>query len=56
MRQLDMVTMRAMVDNLGKSAAVVLHDVNFAAAHADHIIAMQAGGGACRRLDVVQPL
>lgn len=35
--------LRAMVDDLGKTVAVVLHDVNFAAAHADHIIAMRDG-------------
>lgn len=35
--------LRAMVDDLGKTVAVVLHDVNFAAAHADHIIALRDG-------------
>lgn len=30
-------------DEMGKTVVVVLHDLNFAARHADHIIAMQAG-------------
>jgi iron complex transport system ATP-binding protein len=35
--------LRRLVDELGKTVVVVLHDVNFAAAHADHIVAMRGG-------------
>lgn len=35
--------LRRAVDDLGKSVAVVLHDINFAAAYADRIVAMKAG-------------
>ena len=35
--------LRGLVDDLGKSVTVVLHDVNFAAAHADHIVALRDG-------------
>lgn len=38
MRQL-----RRLVSELGRTVVLVLHDVNFAAAHADHIIAMKNG-------------
>ncbi|MDR6265770.1 ATP-binding cassette domain-containing protein [Roseobacter sp. N2S] len=35
--------LRQAASDLGKTVVVVLHDLNFAARHADHIIAMQAG-------------
>lgn len=35
--------LRSLVTDLGKTVAVVLHDINFAAAHADHIIALKGG-------------
>ena len=35
--------LRHAASELGKTVVVVLHDLNFAARHADHIIAMQAG-------------
>lgn len=35
--------LRALVTDLGKTVVVVLHDVNFAAAHADHIVALRDG-------------
>lgn len=35
--------LRRLVDELGKTVVVVLHDINFAAAHADHIVAVRAG-------------
>jgi len=35
--------LRSLVTDLGKTVAVVLHDVNFAAAHADHIVALRDG-------------
>lgn len=35
--------LRSLVDDLGKTVVVVLHDVNFAAAHADHIVALREG-------------
>lgn len=35
--------LRSLVTDLGKTVAVVLHDINFAAAHADWIIAMRDG-------------
>jgi iron complex transport system ATP-binding protein len=35
--------LRSLVDELGKTVTVVLHDVNFAAAHADHIVALRDG-------------
>lgn len=35
--------LRSLVDDHGKTVALVLHDVNFAAAHADHIIALRDG-------------
>ena len=38
MRQL-----RSLVTGLGRTVVVVLHDVNFAAAHADHIVALREG-------------
>lgn len=38
-----MQTIRKMADELGKTIMVVLHDINFAAAYADNIIAMKNG-------------
>lgn len=38
-----MKTMRGMVDDLGKTVITVIHDINFAAAYADNIIAMKEG-------------
>lgn len=38
-----METIRQLADELGKTILVVLHDVNFASAYADHIIAMKDG-------------
>lgn len=38
-----MHAMRTMVTELGKTVVVVLHDVNFAAAHADQIVALKEG-------------
>ena len=35
--------LRRAADELGKSVVVVLHDLNFAAAYADHIVAMRNG-------------
>ena len=35
--------LRALVDERGKTVVVVLHDINFAAAHADHVVAMRDG-------------
>ena len=38
-----MQTIRNMADELGKTILVVLHDINFAAAYSDNIIAMKDG-------------
>ena len=38
-----MKIVKKLVDELGKSIVVVLHDINFASAYADHIIAMKDG-------------
>lgn len=38
-----MKTIRQLVDDLGKTVITVIHDVNFAAAYADNIIAMKDG-------------
>lgn len=38
-----MKTIRELADGLGKTILIVLHDVNFASAYADNIIAMKAG-------------
>lgn len=38
-----MKRLRAAVDELGKTVVVVLHDINFAAAYADRILAMRDG-------------
>lgn len=35
--------LRSLVSELDKTVALVLHDINFAAAHADHIVAMRGG-------------
>ncbi|MCL2865702.1 MAG: ATP-binding cassette domain-containing protein [Lachnospiraceae bacterium] len=38
-----MKTIRMMVDELGKTVIVVLHDINFAAAYANYVVAMKDG-------------
>lgn len=38
-----MKLLRRMADELGKTVVVVLHDINFASCHADHIVAMRGG-------------
>jgi len=38
-----MKIVRQLVDELGKTVVVVLHDINFACAYADHIVAMKNG-------------
>lgn len=38
-----MKTLRRMVDELGKTIVVVIHDINFVASYADYIIAMKDG-------------
>ena len=35
--------LRRAVDELGKTVVLVLHDINFASCHSDHIIAMRDG-------------
>jgi iron complex transport system ATP-binding protein len=35
--------LRALVDERGKTVVLVIHDINFAAAHADHIVALKQG-------------
>jgi len=35
--------LRALVERFGKTVVIVIHDINFAAAHADHIVAMKHG-------------
>ena len=52
-----MKIIKTMVEDLNKTIVVVLHDINFAAAYADHIIAMKDGeihyeGSPC---DVITP-
>lgn len=37
------VDVRRMVEDLGKTVVVVLHDINFAARYSDHIVAMRDG-------------
>jgi len=46
-----------MVDELGKTVIVVLHDINFAAAYAGHIVAMKDGQihGEGRPSDIITP-
>lgn len=38
-----MKTLRRLVDELGKTVYVVIHDINFVSCYADHIIAMKNG-------------
>jgi iron complex transport system ATP-binding protein len=38
-----MKIVKKLVTDLGKTIVVVLHDINFASAYADHIIAMKDG-------------
>lgn len=38
-----MKIIRELVDNLGKTVVMVLHDINFASCYSDRIIAMQDG-------------
>ncbi|MDH6363827.1 iron complex transport system ATP-binding protein [Enterococcus sp. PF1-24] len=38
-----MQTLRRLVDELGKTIIIVLHDINFAASYADEIVAMKKG-------------
>ncbi|OBX03174.1 iron ABC transporter ATP-binding protein [Gallibacterium genomosp. 3] len=38
-----MQVLRKLVENLGKTVVIVIHDINFASCYADHIIAMQQG-------------
>lgn len=40
---LVMKTLRRLVDELGKTIVIVLHDINFAAQYSDDIIAMKSG-------------
>ena len=52
-----MKTLRKMVDDLGKTIVLVLHDINFASFYSDYIIAMKGGkvlheGPTC---DMIQP-
>ena len=35
--------LRRAADELGKTVVIVLHDLNFASAYADHIVAMRQG-------------
>ena len=52
-----MKTLRKMVDDLGKTIVLVLHDINFASCYSDYIIAMKGGkvlreGPTC---DIIRP-
>lgn len=38
-----MANLRQAVDDYGKTILVVLHDINYAARYADHVVAMQHG-------------
>jgi iron complex transport system ATP-binding protein len=38
-----MKTLRRLVDELGKTIVIVLHDINFASCYSDHIVAMKNG-------------
>lgn len=40
---LVMKTLRRLVDELGKTVIIVIHEINFAAQYSDHIIAMKSG-------------
>ena len=49
--------LRRIVDELGKTVVVVLHDINFASCYADRIVAMKCGRVACQGspADVMRP-
>lgn len=38
-----MKILRSLVDNLGKTVVIVIHDINFASCYSDHIVAMSQG-------------
>ncbi|WIV13406.1 ABC transporter ATP-binding protein [Proteiniborus sp. MB09-C3] len=38
-----MKTLRRLVDELGKTVAIVIHDINFASCYSDHIVALNNG-------------
>ncbi|MFC0323259.1 ABC transporter ATP-binding protein [Gallibacterium melopsittaci] len=38
-----MQVLRQLVENLGKTVVIVIHDINFASCYADYIVAMQQG-------------
>ncbi|OBX08805.1 iron ABC transporter ATP-binding protein [Gallibacterium salpingitidis] len=38
-----MKVLRKLVENLGKTVVIVIHDINFASCYADYIVAMQQG-------------
>ena len=38
-----MKTLRSLVDELGKTVVIVIHDINFASCHSDYIVAMNSG-------------
>ncbi|WP_182086411.1 ATP-binding cassette domain-containing protein [Aureimonas sp. ME7] len=40
--------LRRAADELGRTVVVVLHDINFAAWHSDHIVAMRGGRVSCQ--------
>lgn len=42
-----MRALRRLCDERGRTVIVVVHDINFAAAYSDHIVAMQAGAVHC---------
>ena len=43
-----MKVLRRLVDELGKSVMVVIHDINFVSCYADYIIAMKDGKLICQ--------
>src|SRR5699024_3077944 len=51
-----MKTLRRLVDELGKTVVIVIHDINFASCYSDQIVALKDGkiikhGGACDVID-----
>lgn len=44
---LVMKTLRRLVDELGKTVVIVIHEINFASQYSDHIIAMKNGKIVC---------
>jgi len=52
-----MKLLRRLVDELGKTVVVVLHDINFASCYSDHIVGMQQGRVACQGTpaEIVRP-